>query len=87
VLGTVEKFESLCDVGHVYRQSEVACALPERLPGSVTRPQTLARKTVHRFAQADMAIVPQAFGGRGHVVIEPDRCPHILIVASVMLSS
>jgi hypothetical protein len=51
------------------------------------RPQALAREGVHRFAQADMTLVLQSFGSRGHVVIEPDGRSHVSIVASVMLLS
>lgn len=81
----VEKFESFCDVGHVYPQSQVACSLPERLPGRRMCPEALARKAIYRFAQADMALALQPFGGCGHIVVEPDRCSHAVIVASLML--
>jgi hypothetical protein len=80
----VKKFESLRDVGHIHPQTQLAGALPKRPAGRVMCAQSRAGESVHRFAEPNMALAPELFGGRGHIVIEPDRRAHAIIVASVM---
>jgi hypothetical protein len=69
VLRAVEEFESLGDIGHVRPQAQPARALPKCPPTRMLCAQSGAREGVHRLAQPDMALAPELFGRRSHVVI------------------
>jgi hypothetical protein len=84
VLRAIKDFQGLRDVRHIDPQPQPAGALPESPTRWRGRAQPRAGEAIHRLAQPDMAFAPELFGGRQHIVIEPDRRTHEPSIASVM---